>query len=275
MKHQKNKKAHTNLLLLPLVIVLTCISCEMGTQLRDAEYPEQLIYLPAASGGWFEIDDVSKRFGDPPVPGNTFRYVADVPNNTFTIPLGVYRAGIDNVGAFDVVISANTDTINDIIAEGDTVITLLPSDEYTLDNSVNMPDGEELGKFELVIDLDFLRNNFPDMVYALGVSIESDERETNPELSTVIITIHTNIMVPIADFSFSVDGTDPNTIDFTNSSEMAEEYLWNFGDGSEVSDEESPSHTYSGAGTYTVTLTAIGITGEADQSVASMEVTIP
>lgn len=275
MKHHIKIKVPTHLLLLLFVMGLAFSACEMGSPLRDADYPEQVIYLPAAVRGWFEINDIARRIGDPPIPGNPYRYVVDPTNREFIVPLGVYRAGIDNVGEFTVDITANTDTINDIIAAGDTIITLLPSSQYTMVNSVTMLNGEELATFDLVIDLDFLRDNYPDEVYALGVSISSPDRETNPDLSTAIVVVHTKIVKPTADFSFSPDGADPNAIDFLNNSLMATNYSWDFGDGSEASDEENPAHTFTSSGTYAVSLTAIGITGDADKSVFTTDVTIP
>ena len=275
MKHPINRKDSTNFLLMLIAMVLTFSACEPEIPIRDAEYPDQVIYLPAAVNGRFVINDIARRIGDPPFPGNPSRYVVDLANRTFIVPLGVYRAGINNDGGFTVNIAVNNDTISDIIAAGDTVITLLPSSQYTLVSSVIMPDGEELAKFDLIIDLDFLRNNYPDAVYALGVSISSPDRETNPDLSTAIVVIHTKIIKPTADFSFSPQGTDPNTIDFLNNSAMATSYSWDFGDGSEASDDDNPTHTYSSSGTYSVILTAIGITGDEDKSVFTTDVTIP
>ncbi len=58
-----------------------------------------------------------------------------------------------------------------------------------------------------------------------------------------------------ASFSYSPssDLTVDEDITFTNLSENASNYLWVFGDDS-TSVEENPVHSYSKAGTYTVTL---------------------
>jgi|GEM_PF-6041907 len=64
-----------------------------------------------------------------------------------------------------------------------------------------------------------------------------------------------------ADFTFT---NDQNTlvVAFTNASENAESYSWDFGDNSEASIEENPTHTYATSGTYQVTLIATGEGGE-------------
>ena len=65
----------------------------------------------------------------------------------------------------------------------------------------------------------------------------------------------------IADFSFSPNSCQaPCSISFTDLSQNATQWKWNFGDPSSGSDNESneknPSHTYAVAGEYTVTLEA-------------------
>ena len=59
---------------------------------------------------------------------------------------------------------------------------------------------------------------------------------------------------PVADFTVVPNGN--NEVLFTNLSQNADAYEWNFGDGSAISTEETPTHQYANAGAYTVTLTA-------------------
>ncbi len=53
----------------------------------------------------------------------------------------------------------------------------------------------------------------------------------------------------------STSGCAPLVVNFTNGSNNALSYVWNFGDGTTTT-AFSPSHTFTGSGTYTVTLSA-------------------
>ena len=61
---------------------------------------------------------------------------------------------------------------------------------------------------------------------------------------------------PLASFQYG-DGqlTAPDAIQFENASKKADEYEWNFGDGT-TSKEEQPTHRFRESGNYTVTLKA-------------------
>ena len=64
-----------------------------------------------------------------------------------------------------------------------------------------------------------------------------------------------SVTLPVADFSYSpTQGPAPLNVQFTDLSQNAESRIWNFGDGTN-STEQSPMHTYSAAGTYTAILT--------------------
>lgn len=69
---------------------------------------------------------------------------------------------------------------------------------------------------------------------------------------TDVTTLEINVIEddPVADFTFDVNN---GTVNFTNTSVGASEFLWNFGDGN-TSTEENPSHSYTGVGQYTVVL---------------------
>ncbi|MEM7297393.1 MAG: PKD domain-containing protein, partial [Bacteroidota bacterium] len=61
--------------------------------------------------------------------------------------------------------------------------------------------------------------------------------------------------VPVASFTFSVDSETGGIVTFSNTSQNATEYVWEFGDGT-TSTQEAPVKTYTEDGTYTVVLTA-------------------
>lgn len=64
---------------------------------------------------------------------------------------------------------------------------------------------------------------------------------------------------------FSADnplGFAPLTVQFTDESNFASSWSWNFGDGSEASTEQNPEHVYANVGSYTVTLTATNEKGD-------------
>jgi PKD repeat protein len=73
---------------------------------------------------------------------------------------------------------------------------------------------------------------------------------------------------PVADFTYTVNNL---TVAFKDSSSHADKYAWDFGDGSN-STEQSPSHTYADYGTYTVTLNVEGAGGT---STVTYDVDVP
>lgn len=256
--------------LLGAVIILS--SCKKYQEIASANFPDQLIYMPAATNGNYEINSISQPTGNTPTQGEPFRFTIDLTNKKFIVPLSVYRSGINNKGGFNVNIAINTDTITNLITIGNLTDTdILHSGKYSIPSSINMSDGQESVPFDLSIDLDYLRNNFGKEFVALGVGISSTERKSNPKLSTTIVIIDTKILKPTAEFTFNVEA---KKIDFTNTSQFSKNCLWDFGDGTPTSTDIAPSHTFSNAGTYTVTLTAIGITGDEDKSMKTVIITI-
>lgn len=89
-------------------------------------------------------------------------------------------------------------------------------------------------------------------------------------------TTSTNISIippkPIAYYEPSyASGCLPLTVNFTNQSLYATQYLWDFGDGNS-STEINPIYTYSTEGSYTVTLIAIGPGGQDSFNAGNIDV---
>ena len=64
------------------------------------------------------------------------------------------------------------------------------------------------------------------------------------------------------------DGPSPLTVNFSSAGSLDEDpgesirYEWNFGDGSPISDEPNPTHTYTQRGRFTAVLTVIDSSGK-------------
>ncbi|MEM6771178.1 MAG: PKD domain-containing protein [Bacteroidota bacterium] len=100
-------------------------------------------------------------------------------------------------------------------------------------------------------------NRYPKLTYLLGALLFVGFFTGCPDDDDPIIPTGD---APTASFTFTVNADDVLTIDFTNTSTDAVSYVWDFGDGNS-STEESPTHTYAGAGAYTVQLTATNAEG--------------
>ena len=76
---------------------------------------------------------------------------------------------------------------------------------------------------------------------------------------------------------FSVDTIEPEVgqqVFFTNESDNAVEFEWDFGDGF-ISNEVHPVHVYTGTGTFEVILTVYSHNGVSDNASITIEVMIP
>lgn len=84
------------------------------------------------------------------------------------------------------------------------------------------------------------------------VSCVGDElfRDDLPDANSIEDTVP-----PSADFSYASDQEDFRIVYFTDLSSEANTYSWDFG-GGVTSDLKDPTHTFDGAGTYPVSLTA-------------------
>lgn len=230
-------------------------SCQYE-ELAKADYPQQIIYMPAAKNGLFSIASIST--------SGAYKFTVNVNEKKVIVPLSVFRGGVSVDGDVPVTVVANADTISKLISSSALVGTAaLPAEKFALPASVTIEAGKNSASFNLGIDLDYLRAN-PGQKLAIGVTISSPQTPVNPLLKTTVISFDPAILKPTSNFTTKADATTPKKITFTNTSLNAVSYSWDFGDGSAAVTDPAPTYTYAKAGTYTVTLTATGITGSAD-----------
>ncbi|MDF0716736.1 PKD domain-containing protein, partial [Muricauda sp. 334s03] len=76
-----------------------------------------------------------------------------------------------------------------------------------------------------------------------------------------------------------VSGEAPLTVNFTGSNSLDDigisNYQWDFGDGTTISNEADPSHTYTNAGSYNAELTVTDGDGQQDTDTVVVTVTVP
>ncbi|WP_375444757.1 PKD domain-containing protein [uncultured Fibrella sp.] len=257
----------TRFLLICLGSGLLLSSCKYEDIVK-ADYPQQILYMPAAKNGVFSIASI--------VTSGAYRFTVNSAEKKVIIPLSVYRGGVSNDGDLTVNITANADTVSKLISSSALVgTTLLPADKSVLPGTVTIAGGSYVTPFDLKIDLDYLRSIPAGQKLALAVTIASSQVPVNPVLKTTLITFDPAILKPVPDFTSKADATTARKIAFTNASLNAVGYSWDFGDGSAAVTDASPTYTYSKAGTFTVTLTATGITGSADAAKKTVTLTIP
>jgi len=91
------------------------------------------------------------------------------------------------------------------------------------------------------------------------VLIVNNEKGSSSKTQNIIVQSEPipDKILPVADFNaFTVSGYAPFSVQFTDLSQNANGWNWNFGDGA-TSTEQNPAHTYSSAGNYDVNLTVV------------------
>jgi len=92
--------------------------------------------------------------------------------------------------------------------------------------------------------------------YTINLTV-SNTYGKDSKLATITVSDKLAPVVPVANFSSNViEGYAPLSVQFTDLSENATEWKWDFGDGN-TSTDQNPMHIFSTAGEYTVNLTII------------------
>jgi YVTN family beta-propeller protein/parallel beta-helix repeat protein len=103
--------------------------------------------------------------------------------------------------------------------------------------------------------------------YTVNLTV-SNPNGTGSEATTITVFEQSATVFPVANFSSNViSGYSPLFVQFTDLSENADGWDWDFGDGVN-STEQNPAHIYSSAGNYTVKLTVSNSNGTASKLAA-------
>lgn len=174
-----------------MLSLLTTINCNKYQELADAEYPDQLIYMPTA-GTLYLVSEPANTW-DTPTTGNPYRYRVEENTNKVIVPLGVSRGGINYNGSVSIEITHANDTVSSLINDGLDAL-LLPQSVYSIPSSITLLDGKSSVTFDMIIDKNFLLNEIG-KTYAMGVSITSNDRKINPNKKTTIVVFDTNLLI--------------------------------------------------------------------------------
>lgn len=172
------------------LLILAALSASCGYRtVAEAGYPAQKIYIAAAAqGSVYTVDTRPAHTSNTPTQGSTFRYVID--GDTFSVPLAVYRSGIDNSG--DVRVSAVFDdsVVTELESAGElSGVVLIPEDSRFLDGDLVVADGRESAAFSVSVPLQYLRDAADGSRFAFGIRISSQDREVNGSLDRIAVVI--------------------------------------------------------------------------------------
>ena len=172
----------------------------------------------------------------------------------------------DDAQAFSIMDPQTTYGCVDLSVQPKVIIKNMGSNNLTLLNTTFMFDGTP-SSFNWSGNLPSFGADtiiFPNITLSAGnhsIIFFTSQPNGNPDSHKSNDTIFRNVQVndlPVS-CAFSADITNscatPLTVQFTNNSQNATSYLWDFGDGS-TSTEQNPSHVYTVLGVYDITLTA-------------------
>lgn len=91
----------------------------------------------------------------------------------------------------------------------------------------------------------------------------------NDDALLVKIQLHLPEAAPTASFSYVNVPCDPGEVEFMNTSLNADQYVWDFGDGSAVNTQTSPVYTYASVGSYDVTLISTNSTTDESDTITT------
>lgn len=191
MKYQLNKLPIMLFCLIFTAMIM--ISCEEDDNNKEWGYAK--IYMPQAS-----ILNGGLSNNNYPVPLNnnasTKNYKLDEANKILHVYLGVYRSGLEKLESYSVQVAVDNAATAAYVV-GNSNRTILPSDAYTLPETVTVPNGEREITFYLTVDLSKLGADFSSKSIVLVVGISNPNKyELNESLSKTTVIINGSFFLP-------------------------------------------------------------------------------
>lgn len=113
--------------------------------------------------------------------------------------------------------------------------------------------------------------------YPVVLTVTDDKGSTDTESRTITVAAAANHPPTVNITTNTSNGTAPLTVNFTGNCTDTDgsctSYTWNFGDGTPTINQANPSHTFSNAGTYNITLTVADDDGATAQAAYTITAT--
>ncbi len=170
--------------------------------------------------------------------------ISDINRGLFLLKPNLNFYVSKNIADMDLCENATMEVPIEVVGENETYQWQIKSE----DSFENLEDDEVFsGTNTAQLSIDNITLDLDEKVVRCVVSSGTDVIYSNEAM----LSVHP---LPIAEATLKVDKLK---VDVINSSFHAEEYSWDFGDGSAIVEQRAPSHTYSNYGEYVVTLTAM------------------
>jgi len=219
-----------------------------------------------------------------------YMYVADFEMNTISNSSGAagytdftslstdviagdtYTVSVNAGGAYDYnqcIIWVDWNRDGDFEDAGEEVYRSSIENALTYNTSITVPAATSVGVTRLRVKTHYNRDGY-------GVNDTPCGTGSYGEVEDYTINVISPDIPPVASFSASPLNTCNGEVSFTDESNFAESWEWDFGDGN-TSTSQNPVHTYTSNGTYTVMLTVTNAYGndshtEVDYIVVDMPV---
>ncbi|MFN3137570.1 MAG: PKD domain-containing protein, partial [Allomuricauda sp.] len=115
--------------------------------------------------------------------------------------------------------------------------------------------------------------------YSAVLTVTDGDGQQDTDTVTITVTIPLSDPPSALAQADQLEGDAPLEVQFTGSNSLDDvgisSYQWDFGDGSSVSNEADPVHTYANVGTYNAVLTVTDADGQTDTDTVTINVTGP